>query len=101
MFVSDLCGVCQETLCTCGVPVNKRFSMSAIEAPPPPQPVPAPPPSCFNCKFSHDGFNAYELFCHRNAPVIVTRFGHNGSQEAKTEWPLIRGNNWCGEHAFK
>lgn len=65
------------------------------------QPIPKPAVNCATCRYSVESTYAWELACHRNAPVIVTRFGHMGSQESKTEWPVVPASACCGEHSFK
>lgn len=87
---------------TDGVPVIHKGGASHIPADHlSVQPAPTVPSTCQNCRYSVESSYAWEVACHRNAPVIVTRFGHMGSQESKTEWPVVKTNGWCGEHTPK
>jgi hypothetical protein len=53
-------------------------------------------PSCATCRFYEaieDRFNGEMGRCLRWPPQFVAKGALNG------EWPVVRNDKWCGEHA--
>jgi hypothetical protein len=51
--------------------------------------------TCATCRFFNHYFDTSEIgACHRNAPVT------NSTQagDARTVWPEVGTDDWCGEH---
>lgn len=53
---------------------------------PPSEPLNAP---CETCRF----YSAHWSQCRRRAPTYDEFADH-----ARTVWPIVKSNNWCGEH---
>ena len=50
--------------------------------------------TCRHCRFFSENPRLDDLWqCRRNAPIYVPNVDKH-----HTQWPIVRKNNWCGEH---
>ena len=67
---------------------------------------------CLICKFYQSKTPSYGI-CRRNPPQIITRVHTLAANDnacryepevdscTETEWPEVKPDDWCGEHASK
>lgn len=52
--------------------------------------------NCANCKLAKDLNGVFE--CRRNPPQILVYVNQEGQLVFDTRWPIVGGDDWCGEH---
>lgn len=57
---------------------------------------------CRECRFYHGSNRLPEGFCRRFPPsVMIQRNECEDCWEAKSEYPIVRNKDWCGEFRRK
>lgn len=60
--------------------------------------------SCDTCVFFEPGRNGFTGRCKRNPPSHVVDPNNHGerlSDKVRSMWPIVRADEWCGEHATR